>query len=102
MNFMKKIIVLNEQDNIGCALDDLAAAEMVRWSLNNVDYSQRTEESVPFGFKMALRAIGKGEKILKYGQVIGYASEDIKAGQCVHVHNVDGGRGRGDLENHAG
>ena len=33
-------------------------------------------------------ASAKGEAIYKYGQIIGFASEDIAPGEWVHVHNV--------------
>lgn len=40
------------------------------------------------GHKIARAAIGKGDKIVKYGAPIGRATEDIAAGAHVHVHNV--------------
>lgn len=40
------------------------------------------------GHKVALRYIKKGENIIKYGYPIGYALEDIKAGEHVHTHNI--------------
>ncbi len=40
------------------------------------------------GHKYALRNIKKGENIIKYGQPIGYATEDIKKDSHVHVHNL--------------
>ncbi len=43
---------------------------------------------VPAGHKIAARAIGKGEPVLKYGAVIGLASRDIAAGEHVHTHNL--------------
>ena len=36
---------------------------------------------------------------MKYAHVIGKASKDISVGELVHVHNIEGNRGRGDLEN---
>ncbi|WP_157935807.1 UxaA family hydrolase [Paracoccus zhejiangensis] len=45
-------------------------------------------EAVTLGHKVAARPIAKGEKILKYGVSIGSATEDIAAGQHVHVHNM--------------
>ncbi|MCI6261064.1 MAG: UxaA family hydrolase [Pyramidobacter sp.] len=53
---------------------------------------------VPYGHKIALRDISKGEKIVKYGECIGAASVDIKKGAYVHVHNLEALRGRGDLK----
>ena len=41
---------------------------------------------------MAVRDIRKGEPVVKYGEHIGIASCDIKAGEHVHVHNVEGHR----------
>ncbi|RMF32891.1 MAG: altronate dehydratase [Alphaproteobacteria bacterium] len=44
---------------------------------------------VPRGHKMATRPIARGEKVLKYAQLIGYAAEDIPAGAHVHTHNLE-------------
>ena len=52
---------------------------------------------VPYGHKIALRDIAKGEPIMTYGESIGAASHDIKKGDYVHIHNMDAMRGRGDL-----
>ena len=53
---------------------------------------------VPYGHKIALCDIKKGEEIIKYGEAIGAASRDIAAGDYVHIHNMDSQRGRDDLE----
>jgi hypothetical protein len=42
---------------------------------------------VPFGHKAALEPIAKGAPVVKYGVVIGHATQDIAAGEHVHVHN---------------
>ena len=52
---------------------------------------------IPTGHKIALRPIAAGDLILKYGQTIGRAVAAIAPGEHVHVHNVEGTRGRGDL-----
>ena len=46
-------------------------------------------ESVPRGHKLASRKISKGEPVLKYASVIGYAAQDIAAGAHVHTHNLE-------------
>ncbi|MBM3389928.1 MAG: D-galactarate dehydratase [Betaproteobacteria bacterium] len=43
--------------------------------------------SVPFGHKVALRAIAAGEAVVKYGVTIGVATTAISPGEHVHVHN---------------
>ena len=50
--------------------------------LDNVDINLED------GHKYALRDIKCGENIIKYGNPIGHATEDIKKGEHVHTHNV--------------
>ena len=50
--------------------------------LDNVDVN------LDDGHKYALRDIKVGEDIIKYGNPIGHATEDIKKGEHVHSHNV--------------
>ena len=52
---------------------------------------------VPYGHKIALEDIPQGSPIVKYGHTIGAASCPIRAGEYVHVHNLEALRGRGDL-----
>ncbi len=46
-----------------------------------------TANRVPTGHKLATRAIEKGAPVVKYDQVIGFATKEIAAGEHVHVHN---------------
>ena len=50
--------------------------------LDNVDINLEN------GHKYALCDIKEGENIIKYGNPIGHATEDIKKGDHVHTHNV--------------
>ncbi len=51
---------------------------------------------VPRGHKMAGKAISKGQNVIRYGQIIGVATEDIAAGAHIHSHNL--GMGAHDLD----
>lgn len=44
---------------------------------------------IPAGHKLAVRAIAAGERIIKYGQTIGFARTAIAPGDHVHTHNVE-------------
>ncbi|RJE79015.1 UxaA family hydrolase [Paracoccus sp. JM45] len=46
----------------------------------------------PAGHKIARADIAFGQAILKYGQIIGYATADITAGDHVHSHNCAFGK----------
>jgi altronate hydrolase len=44
---------------------------------------------IPRGHKLAVRDIGAGDPVRRYGQVIGYAQAGIAAGEHVHLHNLE-------------
>jgi altronate hydrolase len=48
---------------------------------------------VPAGHKIAIRAHAEGEAVLRYGQIIGFATQAIAPGEHVHVQNC----GMGDF-----
>jgi altronate dehydratase len=82
---MRKLIYIHsKEDNVAVALKDLKAGEVVE--VNN--FKMRLIEDVSFGHKIALKDIKKGEKVIKYGEVIGQAIIEIKKGAHVHVHNI--------------
>ncbi len=89
------VVVLNGADNVATAMTALQEGTVV---VVGGDSSVTTTEAIPFGHKIALTAIEKGAKIIKYGEPIGVALESIALGACVHVHNVESERGRGDKE----
>lgn len=63
-----KSVIINEKDNVGVCLDG--------------------SEQIPAGHKYALSSIRKGEYVVKYGEIIGRATQDIAKGEWVHTHNV--------------
>jgi altronate hydrolase len=45
-------------------------------------------KGVPAGHKIAVRDIAEGQPVRRYNQIIGFASQPIRAGEHVHVHNL--------------
>ena len=101
-----KALVMTEADTVATALDDLEPGTELpvgaKASANSGTDSGNdcvvVKEAIEFGHKVALADIEAGEKIYKYGEVIGEATEDVPAGAWVHTHNCASTRGRGDLE----
>lgn len=89
-------IVMNEKDHVATALRDLAKGERVQFLVGTEIRSVLVQENIDFGHKIALTSIAAGVKVLKYGEVIGQSTMMIEAGMHVHVHNLEGIRGRGD------
>ena len=65
---MKNQVIINKKDNVGITLTG--------------------QSEIPAGHKFALKDIVKGEYVIKYGEIIGRATADIKEGEWVHTHNV--------------
>ncbi|MCT7377124.1 UxaA family hydrolase [Chelativorans salis] len=51
----------------------------------------RAASRIPFGHKVALEPVARGEAVRKFGQIIGFAKVPIAAGDWVHEHNVEMG-----------
>ena len=90
-------IVIKSQDNVATAIRDIPAGKKALVGVGEESVSVTVIKEISFGHKLALRHIRSGEDILKYGTVIGRATQDIQVGEHVHVHNVESTRGRGDL-----
>jgi altronate hydrolase len=75
-------IRLNAEDDVVIARQQLMAGTVVD------DEQVRVSGLVPPGHKLAVRDIAAGAPVRRYGQIIGFASQAIRAGQHVHVHNL--------------
>lgn len=87
---MKRAIRINPDDNAATALNDIEAGETISLVSKSGPIGEMTaKQAVPFGHKLAVTDIKKGDKILKYGEVIGLATQNIGKGDYVHTHNVE-------------
>jgi altronate dehydratase small subunit len=93
---MSGFIVVNQSDNVATALQPLVRGEVLVVQVGRGAGTVTLSEDIPAGHKFALSSIQPGGNVIKYGESIGVASRPIGAGQHVHVHNVEGTRGRGD------
>ncbi|MDA0355242.1 MAG: UxaA family hydrolase [Proteobacteria bacterium] len=71
-----------DRDNVATMFDD-------KLELTLIDEGVTVDKGIPFGHKVAVVCIAKGEAIRKYGVVIGHAKVDIRIGEHVHVHNIE-------------
>jgi altronate dehydratase small subunit len=100
---MKKVFVVEKEDNVGTAVGKpIQTGETIGTEGRITDKTLVARADIPYGHKIALVDIPKGAPVLKYGLSIGSAMQNIKAGDHVHVHNVESNRGRGDRAAQAG
>ncbi len=78
------VVHLRPEDNIAVAARNLPEGLEIEHNGGTLKIAKR----IGLGHKIALRDIKKREAVYKYGQIIGFASQDISAGEHVHVHNV--------------
>lgn len=86
-------LLLNGNDNVICLLRDHRAGE--RPILESGE-GPSLNINIPLGHKVANRDINRGADVIKYGAVIGRASDDIGPGDHVHLHNLEGLLAAGD------
>ena len=87
------LMKLDEKDNVAVILSDGKIGDKEKCGKEEIGLLN----DIPFGHKCALNDIKKGDLIIKYGYPIGYATSDIAKGGIVREFNMEGMRGRGDL-----
>lgn len=90
------VIVVDAKDNVATALRGLREGESISMEIGGKVTDVTVLTPVPFGHKIALADIEVERPVIKYGEVIGLAIEQIARGEHVHTHNVEGPKGRGD------
>lgn len=78
------VLRLDAGDNVLVALRPLHPGEQLE--LEGLRVMVASE--IAFGHKLAAASIQAGGAVVKYGEVIGRATEPIGPGEHVHVHNV--------------
>lgn len=81
---MNKFLKINPSDNVAVALLPLQPGITLEIDGEKVNIVNDIET----GHKFALQNIKQGEDVIKYGYPIGHATQDIKQGEHVHVHNL--------------
>lgn len=88
--FTADAVLLHREDNICLAARQLAAHARIAVG----DRTLTLNGPIQLGHKIAIVRIPRGQPVVKYGQTIGVATENIEPGDWVHTHNLS----NGDLE----
>lgn len=78
-----KIVKISDLDNVGVVVAPTRAGEEIEGT------SLRALCDIPQGHKVALVDIKKGQSVIRYGVVLGYALEDIPAGGWINEFNLE-------------
>lgn len=77
---MNDFIRIHQSDDVIVALKDFKKGDTVDGIV--------LLDDIKMGHKIALHDMEKGHRLIKYGNVIGILSEDVKKGQWIHSHNL--------------
>lgn len=91
---MSTAIQILDQDTVATAVKALQPGDAIQISGVQQGQTIVAQEEIPRGHKIAVRNIAENEYIIKYGEIIGAATQAIPAGHWVHVHNCRGVKAR--------
>ncbi len=84
-------LVHNTKDNVGVVVvEDLKAGTDMLGVVTENDSTLKLQakDDIPIGHKVALKALKKGDTIIKYGEDIGKMVADAAVGAHVHTQNL--------------
>lgn len=81
-------ILLDEKDNVVTCVQEVKAGEEVTYRRGQAVCSLTAAQNIPNCHKIALRDIGLGEDVIKYGEMIGRTSSAIARGCHVNEYNI--------------
>lgn len=90
-----RAIRLSPKDNVVVAVDEIAQGALAAGGI-------AANARITRGHKMAVAPIEIGQPVLKFGQIIGFATEAIQPGDWIHEHNTGMGAFERDYEFSAG
>jgi len=80
----RRLLLLSDRDNVIVTCASLKSGDVV--TLDGETVTVRAD--APLGFKIARCDLAPGDKVLKYGAIIGSATTAIQRGDVVHLHNM--------------
>ena len=79
---MNNLIILNKNDNV--AVTPFVISPQTKIESQGIV----SVDPIPYGHKICLKPINKGEPVIKYDQIIRFATKSIKPGEHVHFYNL--------------
>ena len=86
-----QFMVHSPKDNVGIiVVEGLTSGTDMLGVITETDKTLKlkAKSAIPIGHKVALKALKKGDTVIKYGEDIGRMVADAGVGEHVHVHNL--------------
>ncbi len=85
---MYDCILIHPKDNVVVALKEVHTGDVLSYIEEGEERTLVALNEIPIYHKIARENIGLGNKVVKYGELIGLATTSIRLGEHVHVHNI--------------
>ena len=88
---MIHVVLHDARDTVGVAVVEgiTSGTTLNAWIMDeDKTISINAVQDIPIGHKVALRDMGVGDTVFKYGVDIGKVVAPIKTGEHAHVHNI--------------
>jgi len=79
-----KVLLLRDGDDVAVVIRPLDKGDLIAVNGSEI----RARQDIPAGHKVAVKTVTEEGAVHKYGQVIGFATRTIEAGDHVHVQNL--------------
>lgn len=89
---MCNAMMIDAKDNVIVAIEPIKKGDEVCYLCGGNEKRLTALEDITIYHKLASCDIKKGMPVIKYGEHIGIATQDIQTGEHVHTHNVEGHR----------
>jgi altronate dehydratase small subunit len=94
---LKKAILMNKKDNVATALFPIKKNDRAVIVYNNEIITEIVAlDDIEIYHKLAIQFIQNGELVYKYGEIIGKSTNCIRAGEHVHVNNIESVMGKNE------
>ncbi|MFX1345456.1 MAG: UxaA family hydrolase [Promethearchaeota archaeon] len=77
-------IIIDSKDNCATALEDILQDTKIELKNKII----KLNHNISLGHKFAINDIEKEDYVIKYGEIIGIATESISEGDWIHTHNI--------------
>ena len=78
-----RAVKISEKDNVAVVVAPVKAGEIIDGT------EIRALCDIPQGHKIALRNLKKGDQVIRYGVILGFMTEDLKAGGWINENNIE-------------
>ncbi len=88
---MIHFVVHDEGDSVGVVVVEgvKSGDTLTGWIMDqDREITFKAASNIPIGHKLAIKALAKGDTVIKYGTDIGRVVAPIGVGEHAHVHNI--------------